>query len=100
EVAREGRAVAVQLLDKFPVHGERLEPAVFAIGDVDDPVVGNAYGVHDVELVGPLAVREFLARAYRAAVVVGRLVGESAPHPLELARVRVENGYAAVAVAV
>jgi hypothetical protein len=62
-------------------------------------VFGDADGVYYAELLRA-GIREAGRRDQLTVVVVHRLVAECAPHPLELASVRVEDNDAVIAVAV
>ncbi len=55
--------------------------------------------MYDAELLRS-RIREAGWRNHRAVVIVRRLVAECAPHPLELATIRIEDGDAVIAVTV
>ena len=55
--------------------------------------------MHDAELLRS-RIREAGWRNHRAVVIVRWLVGECAPHPLELATIRIEDSDAVIAVTI
>ena len=93
-------SVLTSCLTNFPSIVNDLDAPVLPVGHVHHPVLRDAYGVHDAEILRARALRKARRGDDLAMVVIHRLVGECAPHPLERAGVRVEHRHAVIAVTV
>src|SRR5262249_56752774 len=99
-VARERLVGVVELLLEVAVLVERLHAAIFAVGNVDHALLGDAQCVRDVEVGWAVAARELFGPDDRAGGLAHRRLAERAPGALERAGVGVVDDDAVVAVAV
>src|SRR5712691_3581341 len=89
-----------QLLDELALCREYLHPPVFPVGHIYQPVVGNANGVYDAELLRTWTFGDCAEAWRRTLVEIHWLVPECAPHAFKCARIRIEHGHAVVSVPV
>ncbi len=100
QIPCERHVTADYLVDELAVEREDLNASIFTIRHIHHPVVRHTNSMNDAQLRWTGTIGHRVERNVGAMVVVFGYVAECAPHAFEDTGVRVEDGYAVIAVSI